>query len=236
MWIYVIAALLGARLLWHVVCAVQYYQSAYFKGTRKRYLPVIQDTGKRGEYLLYKELKDFEKTGARFLFNTYLPQSSGQTTEIDVMMIHSTGVFVFENKNYAGWIFGSPDDTTWLQRFQKSNGATIQEERFFNPIKQNDVHVRALQRAVPGDLPIYSVIVFGNRCELKNLSESITEHYTLCRTYSVQSNVSRIGVIEGRTMKQEQVEQIYNVLFPYSQVSDRVKRAHVADIQRKHKR
>lgn len=28
----------------------------------------------------------------------------GKTTEIDLLMIHEKGIFVFESKNYSGWI------------------------------------------------------------------------------------------------------------------------------------
>ncbi len=228
--IHIILFLLIIRVLWHVVCVVRYYKSAYRKCTHNRYLSVMRDAGKRGEYLLYKELKGFEKTGARFLFNTYLPHSYGRTTEVDVMMIHTTGVFVFENKNYGGLIFGDPDEDNWTQMFPKKHGNGPSKEYFFNPIKQNDIHIQSLKQVLSMERSIYSVIVFGDRCELKNISEKITQYYTLCRTYSVKKNVSRIAAIEECVIKQEQVEEIYNKLYPYSQVSKKVKRKHIYNI------
>lgn len=232
--IYVVGILLAFRLAWHIICAVRYYRSAYFKSTRKHYLSVMHNVGGRGEYFLYRELKDFEKTGARFLFNTYLPRSYGRTTEVDVIMIHTSGIFVFENKNYAGWIFGNPNDERWTQRIQRKNGQEIREEQFLNPIQQNSLHIRCLQKTLREDLPIYSVIAFGNRCQLKNISESITEHYTVCRTHSVKTSVVRIGKICGQTIKQGQVEQLYDTLRPYSQATENLKKEHISNIQKAH--
>ena len=39
--------------------------------------------------------------GASFLFNCYLPMENKETTEIDAIMIHHSGIYVFESKNYA---------------------------------------------------------------------------------------------------------------------------------------
>ena len=42
----------------------------------------------------------------------------GRTSEIDLLMIHEKGIFVFESKNYSGWIFGSADQLHWTQSLQ----------------------------------------------------------------------------------------------------------------------
>ncbi len=48
------------------------------------------------------------------LRNIYVPYN-GKTSEIDVLMIHEKGIFVFESKNYSGWIFGGFEDAKWTQ-------------------------------------------------------------------------------------------------------------------------
>ena len=65
--------------------------------------------------MIYKYLKDFENQGAKFLFNIYIPKKGNETTEIDVLMISSKGLFVFESKNYSGWIFGGDNQKYWYQ-------------------------------------------------------------------------------------------------------------------------
>lgn len=92
----------------------KYKQTTYYKDTHNSCLSLI-DKGKYGEYLTYKELKFLEKQGCKFLFNTYLDKGNGETTEIDVIAITPQGMFVFESKNYSGWIFGNERSKTWTQ-------------------------------------------------------------------------------------------------------------------------
>ena len=75
------------------------------------------------------------------------------------------GIYVFESKNYSGWIFGSEDQQQWTMSL---NAHT--KERFYNPVKQNRAHVRALAAYL--GLPesaFMSFIVFSERCELKKV-------------------------------------------------------------------
>lgn len=72
-----------------VVCAIKYvslrigyYNSVYYKNTRRRFHKVLFDKGAYGEYLINKELKGLNPSGL-FLFNAYLPKSNGETTEPD---------------------------------------------------------------------------------------------------------------------------------------------------------
>lgn len=44
-------------------------------------------------------------------------------------MEHEKGVYVFECKNYAGWIFGSANGREWVQSLK---GGT--KEHFCNPL------------------------------------------------------------------------------------------------------
>jgi hypothetical protein len=86
------------------------------RGTNRHRCQDSWEKGKSGEYLVYKVLQNYEKDGAKFLFNCYLPKNNNNdTTEIDVIMIHNSGIYVFESKNYSGWIFGSEHQQKWTQ-------------------------------------------------------------------------------------------------------------------------
>ena len=74
------------------------------------------DPGEFGEYLITYALENNNIGGyLKVLKNLYIPIGYGKTTEIDVIMIHRKGIFVFESKNYSGWIFGSRNDRYWTQ-------------------------------------------------------------------------------------------------------------------------
>ncbi len=98
----------------------EYKNGAYYQITKLPYSSVKHNTGRYGEYLTYKYLKNFEASGAKFLFNIYIPKENGETTEIDVLMICSKGIFVFESKNYSGWIFGSETQKTGIKPCQQA--------------------------------------------------------------------------------------------------------------------
>lgn len=124
-----------------------------------------ENVGQYGEYLTEYALLSRSMEGYyAVLKNLYLPMK-GKTTEIDLLMIHEKGIFVFESKNYSGWIFGSEDQLKWTQCFKSG-----QREHFYNPIKQNRTHIKALATFLnmPEDA-FSSYIVFSERCELKKI-------------------------------------------------------------------
>ena len=68
-----------------------------------------QGKGHYGEYLAEYALEHGRLGNAAVFSNVLVPRACGPTSasEIDVVMLHEKGVFVFESKNYSGWIFGS---------------------------------------------------------------------------------------------------------------------------------
>ena len=96
-----------------------------------------EDVGQYGEYLTEYALLSRSMEGYYVVLkNLYLPMK-GKNTEIDLLTIHEKGIFVFESKNYSGWIFGSEDQLKWTQCFKSG-----QRKHFYNPIKQNRTHIR----------------------------------------------------------------------------------------------
>ena len=92
-----------------------YKKTTYYQVTQNSYSRAINSKGENGEYKIYTYLNEYENYGAKILFNCYIPQQNNKTTEIDVIMIHPTGIFVFESKNYKGWIFGNEKNANWIQ-------------------------------------------------------------------------------------------------------------------------
>ncbi len=122
--------------------------------------------GKHGEKLTERELKLVKLLGrkGKTLRNVYLPKENGETSEIDVMYITQKGIFVFESKNYSGWIFGNEKGTYWTAMLPNK-----QKNSFYNPVKQNRTHLKWLQKYVGDHIPLFSIIVFSERCELKKV-------------------------------------------------------------------
>lgn len=209
----------------------QYEKSSYYNITKKPYSIMKRNKGFCGEYLIYKYLSSLEGN-KRFLFNCYVPKGDGTTTEIDVILIHNSGIFVFESKNYSGWIFGTETQKTWTQTLP--SGKRSHKERFFNPIMQNKTHIKYLKTFIGEviDCTYHSIIVFSDRCTLKNIKLTSDESKVINR-YHVLPTVQSIARSSLNILSADQVDMIYNLLYPLTQVSDVEKAVHIQNIQSK---
>jgi len=207
-----------------------YKKTSYYYITKNRYVSVLLDKGRYGEYLTYKRLRNLESSGGKFLFNVYIPKSNGETTEIDVLLICSKGVFVFESKNYSGWIFGTDTQKNWYQTLSNGKGK-IRKELFYNPIMQNQSHIKHLKNYIGQQIPMHSIIVFSDRCKLKNIQIKSNDVVVINR-YNIARTVGAIlKEIESDLLSESEISEIYSKLFSLSQVDENTKAKHIADIK-----
>ena len=191
-----------------------------------------EGVGGLGEYLTEYALKHGNLPGRSVVFrNVLVPRTTGPTSEseVDVLMLHETGIYVLESKNYSGWIFGSADDTQWTQSLEGG-----QKKRFYNPIIQNRAHVKALADYLGlQDGAFFSYIVFSERCELKKVPAD-TATYVICKRNhllkglradlkgrttlfgaaqfdALAETLARIAAESTDTAKAEHVEQVQKV-------------------------
>ena len=208
----------------------EYKRSAYYHITKFPYFSVRHNTGRYGEYLTYQHLKHNETNGAKFLFNLYIPNGNGETTEIDVLMICCKGIFVFESKNYSGWIFGDENQKNWYQTLPVGRGRS-QKEHFYNPIMQNHSHIKHLKVLLGEQFPMFSIIVFSDRCTLKNIqirsnNVNVINRYNVAPVVSAICNQTPTDILSGRN-----ITELYNKLYPFTQVDEIAKAQHIANIR-----
>lgn len=213
----------------YLACDLIYRSGTYFKATKTPYLKVKSDKGIYGEYLTYKNLRGFEKRGAVFLFNLYIPSVRGETTEIDLVMICQKGIFVFESKNYGGWIFGSEDKRFWHQTLPAGRGGS-RKNSFYNPIMQNRAHIKHLKALLGEDIPMRSVIVFSERCSLKAVTVQSGDVHVIKRG-EVLGLVNRLWEEMADALTSEAVEEIKRKLVPYIDPGEGVKAAHIENVR-----
>lgn len=198
-----------------------YITSDIKKQTGKGFLQTFMDTGNYGEFQSYKYL--FMTPGKReFIHNCYVPIDSG-FTEIDLLMIHETGLYVIESKNYSGWIFGNEKQKEWTQILAGGK----RKIRFYNPIWQNAGHIKALRTFFNEyqDMPIYSLIVFSERCELKKITYQAENVFVIKRN---QLKPVFKKQIEGKSkLSVEIMINIYQRLLPLCKIDDEEKKLHI---------
>lgn len=118
-----------------------------------------------GERFISRKLRRLNKKHFRVLDDLMLP-SNGNTcnTQIDHIAVSNFGIFCVETKSLSGWIFGSAKQRQWTQVLYRN------KYRFFNPLRQNHAHVKAIEDLLgPERLrsPIVSLIAFPNADKLK---------------------------------------------------------------------
>lgn len=199
----------------------------YFEITGITQSELDKDLGKQGEFNIYSKLKVYEEKGYKFLFNVYLPKETGETTELDVVMICDFGVMVFESKNYKGRIIGDEKSEKWTQLLE-NNDYVNSEIEFYNPILQNNAHIRYLQKYLGTSVPIYSVVVFSNKADITGVREK-------SKTVQVVNLRDIIKVVENVTkvtkLSQNDMSRVYKILYPFVKVSKKEKEKHIKDIE-----
>ena len=218
-------------LIWYCLSSLAYKKTDYYKTTHKSFFSMRFNKGNYGEYLTYKYLRGYESDGAKFLYNCYLSKDNGETTEIDVLMIHKSGIYVFESKNYSGWIFGSEHQKNWTQTLP--SGRKSHKEHFLNPIMQNKLHIKFLEKQIGEDIPFHSIIVFSERCTLKKMNVETPDIFVIKRN-NVRRTVNSINKKIGSLISQSRVDEIFTQLYPFTQVSKEVKKKHIVDINNAH--
>lgn len=215
-----IGGILGYRYL-------LFSRSDYKNATGNSFFKVVFDTGLIGEFFCYRKLEKW-RGYKKILANVYLHKNeNGETTEIDVMMITTKGIVVVESKNYSGWIFGNEKQKFWTQSLKGGK-----KHQFFNPVWQNDLHVRALKAYLELDenAPVFSFIVFSDRCELKKIKME--------RAIPVLNRFKMMGAIQKQlaplpeVYAEGEIIKMYGKLKGQSKVSESFKLEHVQAIRK----
>lgn len=201
---------------------------------KKDFLPNEEDSkraaelGQKGERISNYAALPITTYGKQ-LRNLYIPSKPGSYTEIDTLIISVSGLYVLETKNYRGWIYGDEDWKMWTVTYSRQKKYT-----FYNPIKQNATHIWALQKLLP-DIRAdcyFSFVVFSDSSEFKKMDY-----------YSPRTYIMKHGELNGffrafqkeneGLLSREAVNQLFQKLKPYCDVSESVKQQHIADVNRK---
>lgn len=169
--------------------------------------------GYYGEYLVFCELyKDLSGYG-KILMNLQLPTENSRTTEVDLLLIHETGLYVFEVKHYKGTIYGKDTDENWTQFFR-----TAKNNVFRNPVLQNQYHIAALRRLLPQE-PLYSCVVFtGDNGEIR--VSNANSYVDVCELHELHSVLERRFSKKEDRLSIEEVDKIFERLSPYSKMKE----------------
>jgi len=203
---------------------LQYRKSDYKLESGNSFLKTIFNKGNYGEFLTFSYLEKLD-IFKRFLVNVYLPKYDGTTTEIDLIMLCPKGIYVFESKNYSGWIFGDEKSQYWTQTLKNK-----QKNKFYNPIWQNKSHINALKNILKLQDNIFkSYIVFSERCELKKVQFD-SDNIKVIKRNRLISTIKEDIEKSPTILKVDEVLNIYARLKKYSNADEETKKRHIENI------
>lgn len=207
----------------------QYKKTEYYSQTGNSYFEINNDKGLAGEFETWEQLKGLPGY-KKYLFNCYIPKRNGGTTEIDFILIHETGLYIFESKNYGGWIYGSENRKFWLQTLPRGKYG-IQRNTFFNPVIQNKIHMKWLARYVnlkPDYFNTY--VVFSERCTLKKIDVDSVRHRVVYMGQLFSEMTEQIRD-SSNVLTDEEIDVLYEKLQPLTKVNEEEKFQHVQNIR-----
>lgn len=105
------------------------------------------------------------------------------------------------------------------------------KNKLYNPIKQNQTHIKWLQKYVGEDIPLFSIIVFSERCTLKLKGDFSVP--VINRDY-LYATIRNIWNETDDKLSDEQVNELYEKLKELTKVSKEDKMKHVEDIKKKY--
>jgi hypothetical protein len=212
------------RLILLVYDQITFHTSGYGRKSGNGFLKTIFDKGIYGEMRVYRKvIRIFGKDAV--MTNVYLDGKNTETTEIDVIAVSTKGVYVFEVKNYGGYIYGSEKDEYWTQAFNKHS-----KHKFYNPLRQNYAHTKAVEKHL-GLVPeaIVPLVVFSDRSKLAKLS--LSSKSNVFQTTDAMRFVRRTEKKGPQRITEEEKKQSIVKLIERSNMPEDVKMKHIQDVR-----
>lgn len=181
--------------------------------------------GEIGESLVFDSLFHLCQRDGRYFRiakNLYVPKKNGYS-EIDVLLLHETGIYVIESKNLRGEIVGNADDTEW-DLFQGENI----HHTFRNPLMQNEGHICALRKFLGirnKSIPVYNVVIFGKKSDLKSVPDD-TKQEIIMTYYRIDIKFDDFIKSKKNCLSKGLLDKFSERLMPCVNVSSDVKARH----------
>ena len=96
---------------------------------------------------------------------------------------------------------------------------------------QNNSHIRHLKTFLGEQVPVRSIIVFSDRCTLKNVHINSNNIYVINRCNVTQTVSNIYNNLSNNLLSERMVTDIYYNLYPYTQTDTAVKMQHITNIR-----
>lgn len=179
---------------------------------RKSY--IIENEGEREVAEVLKKIKGYK------LLNDILIKNQDKTTQIDHVLIGKKGIFVIETKDFSGIIKGEEYSKVWTQIIKGYSN------EFYNPIRQNYGHIKALENLTKRRNIFISTIVFTNKSKLEEVNTDTSVIQLKDLKKFIKKYPSNINI------NKEEIECIYNLIKKNNINSNRIRKKHIKNINK----
>lgn len=147
---------------------------------------------------------------------------NGRSTQIDHIVVSPYGVFVIETKGHKGWIVGGEYSEYWKRYIH----GYVKE--FYNPILQNNAHVRFLSYLLSGmsELNFIPVVVFNDEAQIRVL----TQEYNVV---NCQFLLTVIRQYETVVMSEDLKNRVIDQLNRNRKTGTEIERLHITYVKEK---
>ena len=208
------------------------------------YLKTPKAKGIKGEKMVGAILKKAALTHGGIELWDWMVQDDQAAAQVDNLLLTQKALYVFEVKNYRGRIFGSPTQLHWTmtlltsytkktKRGKRVKKTHLSKHRFYNPIMQNQTHIRKLTHVLEGTptVPIINVVVFGSKAdvsEVSSIKEVVSYRHLMRLIDQYEASLEVCLSIEDQI---DVVDRLYE-----ADIRDKkARRAHVKNLRLKYK-
>lgn len=215
---------------------------SFFKHCYKKYIQKdkARRKGYAGEFELAKQLEKV-KGAKQLLFNVLIPAGPNGTTEIDALLIHETGIYVFENKNFGGTIGCFSEDKQMPKLLGNIKADALKWDivynektvkSMYNPILQNEKHALFIKRLLAGQnigsQRLFSYVTFNDDAKIKGAPLDFKLHFegkVLAVRHLAEDLNAKISQ-RGAIITPQKMETITSILKPFSRVTEQARQKH----------
>ena len=183
-------------------------------------IPNNDSKGKEGENAVKRTLERLSISPKHLFHDYYFIPHDDVSIQIDHIVVCKKGVIVIETKNISGELFGSESEEKWRQILA---GGRITHEHY-NPVMQNQTHIRMLSRAIGRNVPFINLVV---------LVQNNTEHIVSFAVIGISTLLSRINKLPD-IMGEATVEEIAHILKTKNAKGKVSHRSHVRNVRKRH--
>lgn len=183
--------------------------------------------GQREEDRVYEAVSKLP--GVKVYRNLYVPYGrTGQTAEIDLVLLCSQGAFILEVKSYAGIVSGSQQRYEWAINYKPPGAREKKVTKVYSPIRQLRRQQEILGRylGVSGK-HINGLVVFSDRATLKKVPARSDSGIAVLQTRFVASHIRRCLANRKARFSPTELRRIAQRLDAASNASDVTKRRHI---------